>query len=85
MNDQTAYDSFVAAQATGTELPATVPVEDDYLHAGIATATFDVTQKAEVLAGVTSACWRERAVMAIYACRATRLGIDAEHPELHSA
>lgn len=81
----TAYDSFWSASETLTALPAAVPIADDYLHSGIATATFDVTQKPEITAGVSSECAVDRATMAIFACRAARLGIDAEHPEYHSA
>jgi hypothetical protein len=62
-----------------------VPISDDFCHNGMATATFSVTQNAEVRAGVSSIAWRDRATMAVYACYAARLGIDTEHPEYHSS
>lgn len=80
----TAYDTYWSALTNG-ELPASVPITDDFCHHGIATATFSVTENAQVAEGVKSASWRERAVMAVYACHATRLGIDSQHPEYHSS
>lgn len=77
----TAFDSYWAA-IVDQNLPATVPVASETSQ-GIATATFDVADNGPARAGAVSCSWRDRALMAIYACRAAREGIDTQS-ELHT-
>ena len=77
----TAFSSYFQA-ISEQNLPATVPVAEGDAE-GIATVTFSPTQNAGVKEGATSDSWRDRATLAVFACRAAREGIDSQ-TRLHS-
>ena len=65
----TAFDTYWSALME-QNLPASVPTVQGNTE-GMRTATFDVLENGAARGGVESNAWRDRATVAIFACRAT--------------
>lgn len=82
---ETAFETFFST-AQADLLPAAVPVAFEGSElTGIVTSKFDVKTNRAALKVASSDDPEQRAICAIYACRATREAAPAHHPGLHPA
>lgn len=72
----TAYDMYFQALPLG-HLPASVPIERDGEQVGVATTTFDVRLMPEAHAATLHQDFKQRALMAIYACRTAHEAVES--------
>ena len=71
----TAFDTYWSA-LVDQNLPASVPTVMGSTE-GMTTATFDVLENQAARQGAESASWRDRATVAVFACRAAHEAVDA--------
>lgn len=72
----TATDTFYRA-VMQQNLPVAVPVETPEAE-GLAATQFDIRQNQDAVDVVFSSDWRDRAIAAVYACRAAHEAVERD-------